>query len=107
MFITVVRLALKAGTTLAEISKIYEEHSKSHPEIRGLLTKYYIFGDGKGGAVYVWKSRADAERLFTTDWLTTMGARYGSKPEIEWLENPMTVDNSFEQYQTLAMGLGP
>lgn len=30
-----------------------------------------------------------------------MGARYGSKPEIEWLENPLTVDKSFEQHPNI------
>ncbi len=56
-------------------------------------SKHYIFGDGLGGAVYVWDSRASAETLFTTDWKAMMVSRYGSQPQIEWLENPVTVNN--------------
>ena len=107
MFITIVRFSVKAGTTLAAITKLYEEYSKDDQESLGLLTTYYLFGDSKGGIVYVWKSREDAERLLTAEWLAIMGSRYGGEPEIEWLENPLTVDNLSQQYRTLALGFGP
>jgi hypothetical protein len=52
---------------------------------------HYVFGIGQGGGIYV--SREAAERLYTAEWRRTVAERYGGEPEIEWLENPVTVDN--------------
>ena len=93
MFIASVRFALKPGTTLQDVTKLYEGFSLKYRDMPGLLTKYYVFGDGKGGAVYVWESRAAAERVYTAEWRKTLAERWGSDPVIEWLENPVTVDN--------------
>jgi hypothetical protein len=31
--------------------------------------------------------------LYTPEWKAQITARYGAAPEIEWLDNPVTVDN--------------
>lgn len=93
MFIASVRFQLKPGTTLEQAAKAYAGYSAKYRGMPGLVTKYYVFGNGKGGAVYIWESREDAERLYTPEWRKTLTERYGSEPIIEWLDNPVTVDN--------------
>jgi hypothetical protein len=34
-----------------------------------------------------------AERLYSPEWKAQIAERYGAAPEIEWLDNPVTVDN--------------
>ena len=93
MIIASVRFDLPPGTTLAEIAKVFAASAPGYRDVPGLLTKYYVFGGGKGGGIYLWESREAAERLYTAAWRQMIADRYGCEPEIEWLENPLTVDN--------------
>jgi hypothetical protein len=94
MIIASVRFRLRPGTTLEEAAKAFEASSPKYREVPGLVTKYYVFGNGKGGGIYIWESRQAAEKLYTPQWKTMIAERYGAEPEIEWLENPVTVDNT-------------
>jgi hypothetical protein len=49
-------------------------------------------GDTAGG-VYLWKSREDAERLYTEDWKTFVREKYGASPSVTYFESPVVVDN--------------
>ena len=53
-----------------------------------------FIGGGKGGGIYLWESREAAERFYTPEWRAMIGKKYKGAGEIEWLENPVTVDNS-------------
>src|SRR5215469_16207234 len=92
MIVASVRFALRPGTTLAEATKLFEASAPKYRDVPGLLTKYYVFGGGQGGGIYLWESREAAERLYTAAWRQMIADRYGCEPEIEWLENPMTAD---------------
>jgi hypothetical protein len=93
MIVASVRFRLRPGTSLEEATGAFEASSPKYRDIKGLVTKYYVFGNGKGGGIYVWESRQAAERLYTPQWKQMIAERYGAEPEIEWLENPVTVDN--------------
>jgi len=93
MIIASVRFHLKPGTTLTDVAELFEASAEKYRNVPGLLTKYYVFGGGKGGGIYLWESREAAERLYTAAWRQMIVDRYGCEPEIEWLENPVTVDN--------------
>ena len=93
MIVASVRFALRPGTTLEEATRAFEASSPRYRDVPGLITKYFVFGSGKGGGIYVWQSREAAETLYTRQWKEMIAARYGAEPEIEWLENPVTVDN--------------
>jgi hypothetical protein len=41
----------------------------------------------------VWKSRADADRVYTAEWKSFVESKYGSPPSIEYLHSPVMVDN--------------
>ena len=93
MIIASVRFSLRPGTSLEEATKAFEASSPKYRDVSGLITKYYVFGNGKGGGIYVWESRQAAEKLYSREWKKMIAERYGAEPEIEWLENPVTVDN--------------
>jgi hypothetical protein len=93
MIVASVRFRLRPGTSLEEAAQAFEASSPKYRNLPGLVTKYYVFGNGKGGGIYVWESRQAAEKLYTPQWKQMIAERYGAEPEIEWLENPVTVDN--------------
>src|SRR5687767_2370490 len=94
MIIATVRFPLKPGTSLTEVAKLYEGYSVKYRGMPGLLMKHYVYGsDGRGGAIYFWESREAAEAQYTAEWRKGMIDRWGSAPEVEILENPVTVDN--------------
>lgn len=93
MIIASVRFHLEPGTTLAEVARLFEMSVPKYRDFPGLLTKYYVFGGGQGGGIYLWESREAAEQLYTAAWRQMIADRYGCEPEIEWLENPVTIDN--------------
>jgi hypothetical protein len=93
MIIASVRFPLPQGTTLDEARKLYEQNLATYENAPGLITKYYVFGGGKGGGIYLWESREAAERFYTPEWRKMIAEKYKGAGEIEWLENPVTVDN--------------
>ena len=52
-----------------------------------------LLGDGVGGGVYLWESRAAAEKVYTPAWRKMIADRYGAEPEILFFETPVVVDN--------------
>ena len=93
MIIASVRFRLQSGTTPEEITKAFEASAPKYRKVPGLITKYYVFGNGCGGGIYLWESRELAEQLYTAEWKARVTEHYGAAPEIEWLDNPVTVDN--------------
>jgi hypothetical protein len=93
MIIASVRFPLPEGTSLEEARKLYEQNLATYENAPGLITKYYVFGGGKGGGIYLWESREAAERFYTPEWREMIAKKYKGAGEIEWLENPVTVDN--------------
>jgi len=48
---------------------------------------------GTAGGVYLWKSREDAERLYTEEWKAFVCEKYGATPSVTYFESPVVVDN--------------
>jgi len=50
--------------------------------------------DGRrAGGIYVWESRAAADRVYTPEWRTFVEGKYGTPPQIDYLYSPVMVDN--------------
>ncbi|HET9902695.1 MAG TPA: monooxygenase [Xanthobacteraceae bacterium] len=94
MITAIVRFRLRPGTTRESAIDAFNSSAPRYRNLPGLVRKYYLFGDGQGGGVYLWKSRADAERLYTAEWRKGIADRYGSEPEITYFESPVIVDNA-------------
>jgi hypothetical protein len=95
MIVTIVTFNLAKPTTLEEITKVFKTTAPKYQGVPGLLRKnYWMSEDGRrAGGIYVWASRADADRLYTPEWKTFVEGKYGSPPAIEFLQSPVMVDN--------------
>src|SRR5215211_4764722 len=103
MMTAVVRFKLPPGTTLDAATELFKGSASKYQNLPGLVRKYYLFGEGYGGGVYLWKSRADAERVYTSEWRRMIADRYGEVPEITFYESPVIVDNETQQVRSLRL----
>jgi hypothetical protein len=95
MIVTIVTFHLAKPTTVAEMTKTFQSTAPKYQGLAGLLRKnYFVSEDGKrAGGIYVWQSRADAERVYTAEWAKFVESKYGTPPQIEYLHSPVMVDN--------------
>jgi hypothetical protein len=95
MIVAIVTFHLAQPTTLVEITRTFRSTAPKYQGIAGLLRKnYWLSEDGRrAGGIYVWASRADAERLYTAEWKKLVESRYGVSPAIEYLHSSVMVDN--------------
>jgi putative monooxygenase ydhR len=95
MIVTIVTFHLKQPATLAEITKTFQGTAPKYRGVPGLIRKnYFMSEDGRrAGGIYVWESRADAERMYTPDWKAFVESKYGTPPSVEYLYSPVMVDN--------------
>ena len=95
MIVAIVTFHLPQPTTLAEITRTFQSTAPKYQGMQGLLRKnYFMSEDGRrAGGIYVWQSRADAERVYTADWAKFVEGKYGTPPQIEYLHSPVMVDN--------------
>ncbi len=95
MIVAIVTFNLREPTTLAEITATFQSTAPKYQGMPGLLTKnYWVSEDGtRIGGIYLWQSRADAERLYTDEWRRFVVSKYGCEPVIEFLHAPVLVDN--------------
>ena len=95
MLVTIVTFNLPQPSTPAEMSATFQSTAPKYQEVAGLLRKnYFVSEDGRrAGGIYVWASRADADRLYTAEWKAFVEGKYGAKPQIEYLSSPVMVDN--------------
>lgn len=95
MIVAIVTFHLKEPATLPEITKTFQATAPKYKGLTGLLRKnYWMSEDGRrAGGIYVWASRADADRLYTPEWRQFVEGKYGAPPSIEYLHSPVMVDN--------------
>lgn len=96
MITAIVRFKLPAGVTLAEAERLFQGSAPKYEGLAGLVRKYYLFDPETqiGGGVYLWESRAAADRVYTAEWKSMIEGRYGAAPEIAYFESPVIVDNT-------------
>jgi hypothetical protein len=95
MITTLVQFELPAAITLAEAARRFESSAPKYQNIPGLIRKYYIRSeDGRiAGGIYLWQTRAAAERVYDGEWRERVEKLYGAKPTISWFDTPVVVDN--------------
>jgi len=95
MIVTIVTFQLPQPSTLAEITQTFQSTAPKYQGVKGLLRKnYWLSEDGRrAGGIYVWESRADADRVYTPEWKKFIEDKYGAPPVIEYLHSPVMVDN--------------
>jgi hypothetical protein len=99
MITAVVTFKLPAGIDTAKATELFKGSAPRYRGMKGLVRKYYLFDEkaGVAGGVYLWKSKADAEALYTPEWKAWAKDRYGAEPEIRYFETAVIVDNESEK----------
>ncbi len=99
MITALVQFELPQPITKEKAREIFSTTAPKYRDIQGLLRKYYILSqDGRtAGGVYLWKSREDADRLYTREWREFIVEKYGAPPSVTYYESPVIVDNVSEE----------
>jgi hypothetical protein len=100
----IVRFKLREGTTREQLQSAFEASAPRYQAVPGLVRKYYLSDlDGRtAGGVYLFESRAAAERLYTAEWRAGIEQRFGSAPDIQFFDSPVIVDNVLGRVSTAA-----
>lgn len=102
MLTTIVTFALPQPLSRKEAAATFESTAPEYRDIPGLLRKYYLLSDDRQSVkgVYLWASRADAERQYTQEWKAFVTQKYGIEPSIEYFDTPVVVDNRSGEIMT-------
>jgi len=100
MITAIVRFKLPSTVKAEDAAELFMGSAPKYRGLNGLVRKYYLYNEsGVGGGVYLWKSRAAAERVYTAEWKKMIADRYGAEPEISFYETPVVVDNAIDEIQ--------
>ena len=95
MITAIVEFQLPAPLSAAQAKETFLAIAPRYLGMSGLVRKYYFLSPGgrKAGGIYLWKTLADAERVYTDEWKAFVRSKYGSDARISFLECPVVVDN--------------
>jgi hypothetical protein len=95
MIVSIVTFKLPKRWTVEEAARVFRSTAPKYLGKPGLVRKhYYITEDGsRAGGIYFWKSKADAEACYTSEWKAMVTQKYGSAPDILYANVPVSVDN--------------
>jgi len=102
MIIVLTTFTLPKPLTLEEARSIFLSTAPKYRGVQGLLRKHYVLSqDGAtAGGVYFWKSRPEAEAMYTPSWRSFVREKYGTDPTVSYFESPVVVDNEAQQVLT-------
>jgi hypothetical protein len=95
MVTAIVQFRIPAPLNKDQAKEVFMSTAPKYQEASGLIRKYYLLsedGDTVGG-VYLWKSKEDAESLYTKEWKNFIKEKYGGEPSIVYFHSPVIVDN--------------
>jgi len=95
MITAIVQFKLPAPVSRDKAQQLFLGTAPKYREAPGLIRKYYLLSDDgvSAGGAYLWKSRADAERMYTAEWRQFIARTYGAEPQVQYFETPVVVDN--------------
>lgn len=95
MIVTIVTFDLAEPKSPAEMKSVFQSTAPKYQGLPGLLRKnYFLSEDGRrAGGIYVWQSRAEADRFYNDAWRKFVTEKYNVAPRIEYLHSPVMVDN--------------
>ncbi|HEX8988276.1 MAG TPA: YdhR family protein [Rhodocyclaceae bacterium] len=96
MITALVQFRLPQPITLEAARAAFSASAPKYRDVPGLIRKYYVLSPdgGTAGGVYLWRSREDAERLYTDEWRKFILDKYGAEPSVAYFETPVVVDNA-------------
>ena len=95
MITALVQFKLPQPVTREKAQEIFVSTAPKYRETPGLIRKYYLLSEdgGTAGGVYLWKSKKDAEGLYTKQWEDSIREKYAASPSVAYFESPVIVDN--------------
>jgi hypothetical protein len=102
MITEIVKFKLPEGLTREEVVAGFEATAGRWKDNPDLIRKNYLVDleSRTGGGVYLWKTRADAEKWHGEEFRQRIKAKYGSEPKSEFFETPVVVDNVADEIVT-------
>ena len=96
MITAIVQFNLPNPVSRDRAQELFLGTAPKYREAQGLIRKYYLVSDDgtTAGGVYLWESREDAERMYTPEWREHISKTYGAKPQVQYFETPVVVDNA-------------
>ncbi len=104
MITAIVNFKLPDGIDAKQAAALFRDSAPKYRGVKGLVRKYYLFDEETriGGGVYLWKSRIDAEAVYTPQWQAYIAERYGAPPDIRYFETAVIVDNESDRIDEAA-----
>lgn len=95
MITAIVEFKLPQPISVAQAKETFLSTAPKYKGMPGLIRKYYFLSEdgSKAGGIYLWASREAADRIYTEDWKTFVRGKYGTDPNLTFLECPVVVDN--------------
>jgi hypothetical protein len=95
MITAIVHFKLPPDIDARKAAELFRSSAPKYRNLKGLIRKYYLYDADQrlGGGVYLWKTRADAEAVYTPQWQAAIAERYGAPPDIRYFETSVVVDN--------------
>ncbi len=95
MITAVVQFKVPAPLTREKAKEIFSSTAPNYQKAQGLIRKYYLLSEdgGTAGGVYLFRTKEDAERLYTQDWKNFVKEKYGAEPSVVYFHSPVVVDN--------------
>lgn len=82
--------------TLDEAASRFNTTAPNYRGRDGLHSKAYIYAEdgSKLGGFYIFRSREDAEALYTDAWRKKATDLYGIEPTVQYFEVPVLIENA-------------
>ena len=95
MITVITEFALPKPITREEARSIFLSTAPKYQDVTGLFRKCYVLSqDGNTvGGIYLWRSRAEAEAMYTESWRVFVREKYGADPSVKYYDTPVVVDN--------------
>ncbi|MCO5121343.1 MAG: YdhR family protein [Burkholderiaceae bacterium] len=95
MIVSIVTFKLPEIWTVAQAAEVFRSTAPKYLGRPGLVRKHYYLSESgdRAGGIYFWESKAAAEACYTPEWKATVTEKYGSPPDVFYVDVPVTVDN--------------
>jgi hypothetical protein len=95
MIVAIVTFKLPRPWSVEEAAAVFQSTAPKYLGKPGLLRKHYYVSESgdRAGGIYFWQSKADALACYTSEWKAMVAQKYGTPPDILYVQVPVSVDN--------------